>query len=306
MLIDAPPTPSARRQRTLFAWQGLQLSVPPEWNPVALSGSFSAGHALLAESGEPRLGIRWAKGEAKHATPDALERLVRREVDDPSNQQVKHLPAPPDAGAIKHAAICLDRRVPGRDVCAAWAADSDRLVQLVYHVRERDDVLMDEIIPTLRETVSLPWQRWAVLDLTCAVPAGFILESHELRAGDLQLKWRGRRGRLSVRQLALADRVLQRTTLEQLVCDRQREEHLEYSPQHPLSEVRLLAEDDRELLGLGGLALRKRRFFWRPGLAPRRFTLALHDETRNRVVVIEADDPSLARDVARTVGTRFD
>ncbi|HEV2292732.1 MAG TPA: hypothetical protein VGR35_02690 [Tepidisphaeraceae bacterium] len=303
MVVDALPTSSPRRQRALFAWQGFELSIPAEWNPVALSGSFSAGHALLAELGEPRLGLRWKKGDARRETPDVLERIVRREAGGTSTQQVKHLPAYPGACTLKQAVVCLDERIPGRDVCAAWAADSGRLVQLVYHAPERDDVLVDEIVPALRETVSLSWQRWAVLDLTCAVPAGFILESHDLRAGDLQLKWRGRRGRIAVRQLSLADLVLQRTTLEQLVRNRQREHHLAYHSQQPLSQVRLLTEDDRELLGLSGLALRKRRFFWRSGLPPQRLTLAVHDPTRNRIVMIEADDASLARDIARTVGT---
>lgn len=296
MIIESVPTsspPSLRGQRVRVAWQGLELSIPAEWNPVALSGNFSAGQALLAEFGEPRLGLRWKKVGANHATREVREQIARREADADADLRVVHLP---------DAVVCLDRRVPGRDVCVAWSAPSGRLVQLVYHARERDDVLVDEIVPTLADMAAAPWQRWAVLDLSCAVPAGFVLESHSLRAGDLRLQWRNRRSCLAVRQLALADRILQRSTLEQLVQDQQREQHLQYAPQQRASTIDLVAEDQRVLSGFMGTALRRRRLFWRWRLAPRRCILALHDQARNRIVLVQADDDSLARDVARTVG----
>ena len=63
--LPASRTPPAREIQP-FAWQGWRMRVPASWNPVALEGDFAKGHALLAESGEPRLGIGIAVASAAY------------------------------------------------------------------------------------------------------------------------------------------------------------------------------------------------------------------------------------------------
>ena len=288
--------------RVSFAWQGWQLSVPASWNVTALSGNVSSGHALLADLDGPRLGIRWKKVAGGDVTRAFVERVVRDEVGPEAVGRVVQPPADDAGPAGAIAAVYLDPELPPRDVYAAWAPGSGRVIELVYHALQRDDVLMRELVPSIRDTTVLPHQPWSVLDLTCAVPAGFELRSHELRAGDLQLHWAAGRRFVSVRQLALAEMALKRTTLEHLVREQQRRAHLHYSPDDAITDVQLAAEGGRELSGRLGRAHRRRRFFWKARLAPQRVTLALHDRTRDRIVIVEADKWELARDVALTVG----
>ena len=263
--------------------------MPGQWNVTALGGTFSSGHALLADLNGPRLGVRWKRVPREKVTGAFLQEVVRGEAGESAVVEV--------AG---DSAVYLDQSVPGRDVYVAWFAESGRLLELVYHAQERDDVLMTQLVPGLKDVSSLAEQPWSVLDLSCTVPAGFELRSHNLRAGDLQLHWSQGRRFVSVRQIAMAAAMLGRTTLDALLG--QQQDLIHYRAEGPTEDEAILTSDGREHVGKCGLARRRRRFFWQAGLAPQRVTLALHDAARDRVVIVEADDPALARQVAGTVG----
>jgi len=246
----------------------------------------------------PRLGLRWKPMARGKVTRDLLADVVRHETDAPADGLVSesHLS---DACALASAHVTPTP--PGRDVFVGWSTESDRLIELVYHARERDDVLTHQLVPSLRDTAELPMQPWSVLDLACTVPAGFELRSHDLRAGDLQVHWTQGRRFLSVRQLAMAQVVLGRTSLERLIADRQRQQP-HYHPAGSIAQEVVAMHDGREIAARVGIARRPRRFFWNAGLAPQRVTLALHDSARDRIVIVEADDLALVRQVAGAVG----
>jgi len=231
-------------------------------------------------------------------TRHVLDDVLRDETDAPADgpMSADHLS---DACAL--ASAYLATTPPGREVFVGWSGDSSRLIELVYHARERDDVLMHELVPSLRDTADLPVQLWSVLNLACTVPAGFKLGSHDLRAGDLQLHWTQGRRFVSVRQLAMAEVVLGRTSLERLIADRQRQQP-HYHPAGSIAQEVVAMHDGREIAARVGIARRPRRFFWNAGLAPQRVTLALHDSARDRIVIVEADDLALVRQVAGAVG----
>jgi hypothetical protein len=306
---DAPAKPPAsaptrtRRTTQPFAWQGWQLRVPTSWNPVKLEGDFAKGYALLADLDGPRLGLRWTAIKAKSVTEDTLRRVIRDEAGDEAADRAKRPPDPDTPDDAWDQLVHLDRNPPGRDVFVTWMAASERLLEVVYHARRRDNVLVQEIIPSLADCSRLSRVPWAVFDLSCEVPAELALESHRLNAGDLTLKFGDARAFVNVRQLALAKLALRQKPLTAWLAEHQRARRLRYRAVAQPEELVLDANDGRKLTGLVGRLRRRRRFWWSWGWSREVVTFALHDEDRDRLVIVEASDEPLVRDVARTVGS---
>ena len=278
------------------------MRVPASWNPVALEGDFAKGHALLAESGEPRLGVRWRSVAGKHVTRELLLRAIRDEVGEEAAKRAKPLPDPdiePDV-PLDHLHY-VDPNPPGRDV-HVWHSACGRLLQLVYHATTRDDVLRGEIIPSLGNLSFLPARPWAVLGLSCAVPAELTLKSTRLNAGDLTLEFADGRRFVVVRQMALAHLALARAPLTAWLEEQQRPRRLRYRATGRPTNVTIETDDGRPLFGLSSVMRRRRRFCWRWRVAKDVVTLALHDAMHDHLVIVEASEEALARDVAKTVG----
>jgi len=276
---------AARRTPHPFAWQGWRLSVPASWNAVKLEGDFAKGHALLADLDGPRLGLRWQTVEAKRATRQALERVAREEVGTKATR------------TVGDAVVYLDPEPPGRDIAVRWSLDSGRLIQIAYHARRRDDVLVGELLPSLADASAKDARPWAVFDLACAVPRELHLASHRLNAGDLELEFAGGRRFVNVRQVALAEIALRRLPIAGWLAEPRR-----YRATEEPSPITIHARDGRSMQGFITSMRRRRRFFWSAATPAARVALALHDLTRDRLLLVEAGDESLARDVAATVG----
>jgi len=299
--LPASLTPAAREIQP-FAWHGWRLRVPASWNPVALEGDFGKGHALLAESGEPRLGVRWRSVAAKEVTAEILRRAIRDEVGDEAAGHAKALPDPDtDADAPSNHLLCIDPNPPGRDVYV-WHSVGERLVQLVYHATTRDDVLRREILPSLGDLSFMDTRPWAVLGLSCAVPAEMTLKAKRLNAGDLALEFADATRFVTVRQIALAHLALARAPLAAWLEEQQRARRQRYRADGGPANVAIETNDGRALFGIIGVMRRRRRFCWSWRVAREIVTLALHDATRDHLLLVEASDEPLARDVAKTVG----
>ena len=285
-----------RRSTQTFAWQGWRLRVPRSWNAVRLEGHFAKGYALLADLDGPRLGVRWSAFKAKDFSPDVLRSIIRAEAGDKAATCARplHDPDQPADGADN--LVYLDRDTPGRDVHVWWGAE--RLIELVYHARRRDDVLVGEIIPSLSDSSLLSMRPWALLDMACAVPKQFALTSYRLNAGDLSLEFAYGKRFVIVRQIALAEMALRRTSLPQWLAQQQR---AGYRAAGDPSPIDLTLRDGRSISGLVGRFRRRLRFRGGECVA-----LALYDEVRDRLILIDASDEVLAREVAQTVGCDVD
>jgi len=281
-----------------FAWQGWRLRVPRSWNAVRLEGDFAKGHALLADMDGPRLGVRWRSMKAKEIDAELLRGVIRAEAGDDAARRAKPLPDPDTNSEVpSDHLLYVDREVPGRDVFVSWMG-SERLVELVYHARRRDDVLRGEIIATFADTSHANSTPWAVLGLTCAVPSDLRLKSHRLNAGDHLLEFVDAKRFVVVRQVALAEMALRRTPLAKWLAQQKR---AGYRATGNPSPIELTLCDGRSISGLIGRFRRRLRL--RSGEC---VALALHDEARDRLILIDASDESLARVVAQTVGCDVD
>lgn len=275
------------------------MRLPLGWNAVKLEGDWHCGQALIADLQRPRLAVRWSTPRRRRAfRPEAwAEDAMKREIGEAEVADA-HPAALADERAWQGAMTYLDRTHPARDVFLAFSRASGRCIQVTHHPqRPRDRVLPQVILPSLADSEREQEIAWAVFDLSCATPPGFSLQSHRLNAGDLSLSFASGRRRLAIRQIALASLALERMPLDRWIAAHQRTDQKHYRPSPLVSDVQAAG-----LSGRSRRMVRRRRFAWMRWLPRDIVTWALNDARRDRLVIVQASDESLAGDAARSVG----
>lgn len=286
-----------------FAWQGWDILIPSEWDPVRLEGDFDSGMALLADLAKARAGLRWQRLASKAKVADAIDRALRDEVGSLAAREARDVRDDRWDGAK----LFVEPDPPGRDVFVGYSAASRRLLQFVYHVEKprRDRMLSDTLLSVLQDRSADEERTWSVFELSCRLDRSFKLESHKLLAGDLSLSFADSakpRREVAVRQVGVAQLALQRSPIEQWLRRQQSTRGKHYRAAKAQDEIELTAIDGRALQGVCGRMSRRRRFFFMRSLPRELLTLALHDEARDRLVIVQSNDEKLACEVTATVG----
>lgn len=289
----------------ILAWQGWQLDVPARWNPVRIEGDWKQGYVLLADLHRPRLGIRWSTPENLRTFDPAQwsKRAMRQEVGQLAADEAREHPMADDR-CWRASMLYVEPKPPGRDVWLAYSTPSRRAIEIVYHAHRRDRALVETVLPGLRDMPEncnpMPW---AIFDLTCRVPAEYLLARHQLSAGDLQLCFaatRGRRGgTLDVRQIAPATLALSRQPLQRWLEQHQQAVRKHFRPRGAFVETAL----SERITGVKRQLRRRRRWFWIKRLPPQMCSVALHDVERDRIIIVQGDGEDLCREVAQSVGS---
>jgi hypothetical protein len=290
------------RTRTV-AWQGWRLTMPRRWDAVKLEGDHSAGYALFADSVRPRLGIRWQtprqggrSGRRGFDPAAAVKAALRAEVGQLAADEGTPVPK-----AWADALLYVEPDPPGRDVFSGFSPVSGRLVQIAYHAHRREHLLASHLLPTLAD---LPVDRacpWSVFDLSLVVPGDFALQAHRLNAGDLGLTFADRRQQLTVRQIAVASLALGRMNLDGWITDQQKTTGRYYRPSGVHSDLPLSVQG-RTLQARVATLHRRRRYFMAPHAPPVVFTIAAHDDRRDRLLILHGTELGLLETVAETTG----
>jgi hypothetical protein len=296
---------SAIGNRQSFAWHGWSLSLPAEWNPVRIEGGWRSGFVLFADLHRPRLGLRWGVVGGKRVDANVWTRsAMRDEVGVIAAREARALPC--DGDRFDGSIVYPDPDPPGRDVWAGFSRATGRGVELIYHAQRRDSVLEGSIVPTLCDCAVEEPTPWSVFDLRCVAPAGMRLKSHQLSAGDLRLAFAcAGTGRFaSVRQIAVAKLALARMPLETWLAGDVRPRLMHYAGSKQHVAVRHETADGRALCGVGRTLKRRRRSFFMRWIPAELFAAALHDEARDRLVLIQSSDGDLMQKLAQTVGDK--
>ncbi len=306
-LIDQHPpgrhSPVAPRGGgTTFCWHGWYLSLPHRWNPLKLEGDYDSGYAGFADLLQQRLGIRWQKHKAaKFDAEKWARKTLRQELGVLAADEAVPAAAPSD-GEWRGCFIYHEPEPPGRDIWTGYSVASGRGIVLSYHARRRDRALAGSLVPKLADLPTAAPMPWSVFELSCIVPVGFVLRDHRLHAGDLSLTFTRKRDKLIIRQLAVAQLALQRLPLEKWLVQQQQLHRKHYRPAGKSPEPISFDLPDRTLEGLSRQRRRRIRFSLMRSLPRDMITLALHDAQRDRLAMIEASSPSLARDLAQSLG----
>ena len=137
-----------------------------------------------------------------------------------------------------------------------------------------------------------------MLDLSCEVPAGLMLHSHHLSAGDLRLSFtESRRRRISVRQIGPATLALARQPLEKWLAA----EVAGHSRLYRSGAVTRLRLEGFEH-GCRQTLARRRRAFLHRALPVQIAVCGLHDAARNRIILLQAENDDVLQQLARSVG----
>jgi hypothetical protein len=285
--------------RRTILWQGWMLQLPRRWDAVKLEGDFALGHALFADASRPRLGLRWRLLK-KNADPEgAVIAALRAEVGQLAADEAKVIA---NGGELWESPVLYtEPKPPGRDVFVGYSYVSSRLLEVVYHASHRDNALASVILPTLAD---VPVERavpWSIFDLSCVVPGGMPLRSHRLNAGDLGLTFADRYVcELTVRQIAIAKLALQRQPLDGWIADQQKLSRRYHQPTGVFSDAKLMLAGGEASGRMSRMSLRLRYCLLNQ---PRQLTtIALHDEPRDRLIVLHGSDESLLQVIAPSVG----
>lgn len=287
----------ALHQPTSLAWQGWRLSLPGRWDPVKLEGSFDRGTILLADLQRPRLGVRWQSLKKNAVAEEAVERAMRDEVGELATKE--SCPANPPGDDWRFGRLYIDPEPPGRDVWVGFSRTTGRLFQVIHHVRRRDRMLVETILPTLADGVE---GDWSIFDLSCRLPAGAKLVKPKLNVGDLALEFEIDRSPINVRQIAVASVALTRQPLARWLAAQQSGKSKHYRPiEQPQPIEWTIAGQPME--GLRRALTRRRRHVllrWKPKTL---IGIALHDVTRDKLLIVEAVSEDVTRAVAESIGT---
>lgn len=272
------------------------MEVPDRWGPVRVEGDADSGYLLMADLHRPRMGMRWKSAGGKRFRADeAVAAAIRQEVGQLAAQEAR--PPGMDAGKWQAPLLYEDNEPPGRDIWVAYSLVSSRIVELVYHMRHRDRMLAQRLIPTLVDSARSEVWEWSIFDLSCRTIAGMVLAKHRLNAGDLSLSFTHKDGRaVTVRQLAMAGLALQRRPMERWMA----EQAAWRGNQFKLGSVPTAGDGEPELIRQR--VIRRRRYAWAWWLAKGYVVLARHDEQRDRLVIVDATDETLAREMMDSVG----
>lgn len=290
----------SNRQR--IVWQGWAIDLPARWNPVKLEGTFEQGYALFADLHRARLGIRWSRDRRITRDPQRwAAQAMRDEVGQLAAEEAH--PHPLSQDGFTESLLYLEPQPPGRDVWVGYSPVSDRGVQLIHHARRRERILPDQLLPTLIDQSDQPMRQWSVLDLSCEVPASLKLDKPLLFAGDLGLRFVGPKSELFVRQIAPASLALKRMPMENWLRRMQRERRKHYRPSKLVSAWSASLEEGETLQGIEAPLPRRRRFFWYFRLLPMLRTIAVHDQIRDRLVMVQGGGEGIdLSQVIRSVG----
>ena len=198
-----------------FAWQGLRLSVPDDWNLGRVDGDFEKGYARLDDAEIVRAEIEWrrlrGRGEALRLT-ELVDRYL-------ANLQKKAQKAAAPFAVERRARFLKNKKfLQGREYeVFIWEADF-RAYNLAVALESGRVVLLrvlarlDEFLPEQAEAVfsSLADQEaeaahlWSVYGLRFFAPSDLKLQSHSLKSGHLQLEFTRGKQTLRVHRLSMA------------------------------------------------------------------------------------------------------
>jgi hypothetical protein len=268
---------------------------------VKLEGDYAAGYALFADALRPRLGLRWSTPrKRKFDVAAAVAKAMREEVGQLAASEGKAFEMP---GAWDGSTLYIEPQPPGRDVWIGYSKTSGRLLQLAYHAHRREHILAGMVLPTIADFPADRATPWAVFDLSCVMPADMALVGQRLNAGDLGLTFADRWNRVTVRQLAVAQLALQRTPLDGWIAEQQRTMSRHYRAVGVSSDVNVRVGGGRSITGRRARMARRRRFGMMRWRLPREYvTFALHDDVRDRVVILHGTDEELLCAIAATLG----
>lgn len=200
--------PSIQTGRTI-AWDGLSLSVPPQWEPARLG----LGFLMLEDASGPRLSLRWQRIKGDFDPEKVLKRLARRKFLKPSRRPDGAVSAMLSALSPDHRALpCADTAGGGADGLLFTIPGSDLAVLAAPHARPDE-----KASPWVEAATSLAASDPAIFslfDVAGQAPPGFRLAVFSVQLGHFHFQFRKRASTLDYYRFAPAEVILRAKSLD--------------------------------------------------------------------------------------------
>lgn len=216
--MSAAPNPESAL--SAFAWRGLELLVPAEWEPGALGGDDRAGYVRFDDEWMPRCEIRWAKADDEadfqKTVDEFLEKLRAAARRQKPSRDVRVQDAT-ESVAPQPVALRL-RAHRWRDqhqylLLAAFCSECKNMTLL--QLTDCNASLARQIAASLRDHPDGAGTWWRLYRLALRTPNDWRLIRHTLAAGLLEMEFRGADGlQAQVRRFGPAEILLKNVSLE--------------------------------------------------------------------------------------------
>jgi len=278
--------PPDRPREPRFAWRGMSLWTPADWDLAAVSGSVDRGRCTLDDPNMRRLELSWRTSRKPKDLNAAAVSYVKEVVR--SRGRPPTTPEPRDDLRFGDA----DARVaawPSDDgveiLGTSWCETCRRLshVHLYLKKAEVGSELPRDVLGTYRDHPAPGAATWRFFDVSLALPTEWLLQREQFRTAFLRLDFARARARLAVLRLGVARVLLKGRDVEAWLREFMGKDLKPYA---------LEAEPWEHPDGPGvSLAGASRRRLWRPAAGEVRL-MAWRVEETDRLCVVSCAAPA--------------
>ncbi|MFP3903323.1 MAG: hypothetical protein ACLFWB_03665 [Armatimonadota bacterium] len=184
-----------------IGWQGIEMTVPADWDIAAVSGKGSTKGYLRVEDSElPRVEMKWAYEDGfvdlEKMVDDYLKKLKKGEKGGPEIEINEDAQVVSKRKMQKKSLRCFEWFNPESDLRghgAAWFCSDCRhavITQVTAKEDEDGEAIAERIISSIQDHGSGEWVRWATWSFDAQTPTGFEMTASKLMAGHIQLTFK--------------------------------------------------------------------------------------------------------------------
>ena len=195
-------------------WQGIVADVPEDWCLAAVSGDEKEGYFRIDSTKTLILEAKWSKFTGKAnlngRVTTYLEGLKKKAKKNKLNFDYKIKTKDED---IINFSWKSDRKAQGR----IWKCENCGrilIAQLSGALNEDISIEASKIFPTFIDHSDDNWRIWGIYGLVTEVPPDYVLETHQLKTGYIQLVFKKKNDKIVIERWGLANTVLKNTTLK--------------------------------------------------------------------------------------------
>jgi len=207
----------------LFAWQGLEARVPPEWELGAFRGDFNEGQAYLDDGTDTRMRLRWSNRKTRNIRLDTTIRRYQRRMlkGRHTGAQFKMLDLSffPKPFRKNRDVVAFHWTLGQTAYGAAWRChDCGRFViaEILFPPGQSSRKTAKAVLNTITDHCSDGQCLWSVYGFAFRVPESYNLISPKLQSGRLHFAFEhGKSSWLTIERWGVASLMLARLAFEQ-------------------------------------------------------------------------------------------
>lgn len=212
---------------TPFAWQGIYLKVPTDWNPGKIVGDSKSGSVRLDDPQSVRLELEWKESSEVNQVTHLVDRYVEGLAKNAQKQ--KH------SLNVQRRAHCPGLNLPNMQyveyfiwtsnlqvhtlVCYSPITNRLLFLRVMGYPNENLEKILAPLFNSLKDHSHDTPQTWALYDLICNSPPNYALETSELKSGHLRLRFQLGSNIVQIDRISLAEILLKKRSLDDWFLD---------------------------------------------------------------------------------------